>query len=100
MYYSGILDKYKNNKMEVLNIMSILLRDVMVYRTDESLIKDGPIKDNIKEIATTFSDLAAKQCIVLINNAKAKISSPGANPIAIADDLLYSILEAKHKWQL
>ena len=100
MYYSGILDKYKNNKMEVLNIMSILLRDVMVYRTDESLLKDGPIKDNIKEIAATFSDMAAKQCIVLINNAKAKISSPGANSIAIADNLLYSILEAKHKWQL
>lgn len=100
MYYSGILDKYKANKMEVLNIMSILLRDVMVYRTDESLLKDGPIKDNIKEIATTFSEMAAKQCILLVNNAKGKISSPGANPIAIADDLLYSILEAKHKWQL
>ena len=100
MYYSGLLDKYKSNKVEVLNIMSIILRDVMLYRTDPSLIKDGPIKDNIGEIAATFSDMAAKQCIISINDAKAKLSSPGANPVAITDSLLYSILEAKHKWQI
>ena len=86
--------------MEVLNIMSILLRDVMIYRTDPSLLKEGPIKENIKEIATTFSDMAAKECILALNNAKAKASSPSANLIAVADSLLYSILEAKHKWQL
>ena len=100
MYYSGLLDKYKSNKVEVLNIMSIMLRDVMVYRTDPALIKDGPVKDNIKEIAATFSEMAAKQCIEAINNAKAKVSSPGANLVAVTDSLLYSILEAKHKWQL
>ena len=100
MYYSGILDKYKNNKMEVLNIMSIILRDVMLYRTDPDFIKDGPIKDNVKEIAASFSEMAAKQCIESINIAKAKISSPAANPIAVMDSLLYSILEAKHKWQI
>ena len=100
MYYSNFLDKYKSNKMEVLNIMSILLRDVMIYRTDPALLKEGPIKENIKEIATTFSDMAAKECILALNNAKAKASSQGANLIAVADSLLYSILEAKHKWQL
>ena len=92
-------DKKNESNVEVLNIMSILLRDVMVYKNNPSELRDGPIKEDIKKIAETFSASAAEHCILAVNEAKRKLYSPACNPQAIADSLLFSILEAKHTWR-
>ena len=52
--------------------MSILLRDVMVYKNNPSELRDGPIKEDIKKIAESFSASAAEHSILAINEAKKK----------------------------
>ena len=99
IFYSNIFEKRMDNNMELLNIMSILLRNVTVYNTDPFMLRDGPIKEDIKKIAATFSVSAAEHSILAINDAKKKLYAPACNPQAIADYLLFSILEAKHIWR-
>ena len=99
IFYDDIFEKRSDTNVEILNIMSILLRDVMVYINDPFVLRDGPIKEDVKKIAASFSSSAAEHAILAINEAKRKLYAPGCNPQAIADSLLFSILEAKHIWQ-
>ena len=98
IYYDGLFGNKKDN-IEMLNIMSTLLRDVMLYKRNECHLKDGIVKENIMEIAETFTEKSAAKSIEAINVAKGKLASNAPNIVAIIDSLLFSILEEKHKWQ-
>ena len=102
VFMSNIFDKYNrksDSNIEILNIMGIMLRDVMIYKNNPSELRDGPIKEDIKKIAASFSASAAEHAILAVNDAKKKLYSPACNTQAIADSLLFSILEAKHLWR-
>ena len=82
---------------EFLNVLSIVLRDMLAVKGNNPVLSRH-VGLQIRTLAEGFSMKAISEIILLINQARRKLSL-NVNVQATIDSLLFSILEAKYKWQ-
>ena len=82
---------------EFLNILSVVLRDMLAVKGNNPVLSRH-VSLEIRNIAQGFSSKAISEIILLINEARRKLSL-NVNVQGTVDSLLFSILEAKYKWQ-
>lgn len=82
---------------EFLNVLSIVIRDMLAVKGNNPVLSRH-VGLQIRTIAEGFSTKALSEIILLINEARRKLSL-NVNVQATIDSLLFSILEAKYKWQ-
>ena len=85
------------NTDEFLNVLSIVLRDMLAVKGNNPVLSRH-VGLQIRNIAEGFSAKAISEIILLINEARKKLSF-NVNLQGVVDSLLFSILEAKYKWQ-
>ena len=85
------------NTDEFLNVLSIVLRDMLAVKGNNPVLSRH-VGLQIRNIAEGFSLKAISEIILLINEARKKLSF-NVNLQGVVDSLLFSILEAKYKWQ-
>lgn len=83
---------------DFLDVLSIIVRDMLVAKQNETLMLSKHIGNNIKELSGKYSEHALAHILMCVNDARRKLSL-NVNGAATADALLFSILEARHKWQ-
>ncbi len=88
----------QKNISEFLDVFSIVIRDMLVEKTDENMVLSKHLGGTIERLSGGFSSRALAEILTKINDARRKISAK-VNTVACVDALLFSILEAKHKWQ-
>lgn len=81
-----------------LDVLSIIVRDMLVSKQNEKLVLSKHVSLDIINIASRYSERALAEILSKINDVRKKLSL-NVNPIATVDNLLFSILEVKHKWQ-
>lgn len=81
-----------------LDVLSIIIRDMLVCKQNKDLMLSKHVSLDIINIANRYSSRALAEILMRINTARRKFSL-NVNPVATADDLLFSILEVRHKWQ-
>lgn len=82
---------------EFLDILSVVLRDMLAAKGNNPVLSKH-VGQEIRNIAEGFSAKAIAEIILLINEARRKLSL-NVNLQSTIDSLLFSILEAKYKWQ-
>lgn len=82
---------------EFFNVLSIVLRDMLAVKGNNPVLSRH-VGLEIRNIAEGFSAKAISEIILLINDARKKLSL-NVNLQGTIDSLLFSILEAKYKWQ-
>ena len=82
---------------EFFNIISIVLRDMLAVKSNNPVLSRH-VGLEIRNIAEGFSAKAISEIILIINEARRKLSL-NVNLQGTIDSLLFSILEAKYKWQ-
>lgn len=94
------------------DVLALSKTDALLNRTDEfldvlSIILDGiiDVKEGREtgvadavELSSLFSARAAAECVGVINNERKKLAL-NVNKQAVIDNLLFSFLEVKYKWQ-
>lgn len=83
---------------EFLNVLSIIIRDLLIYRHDPSRSTVGLLGGDISALAAKYSDRALAEILSAINLMRKKLSL-NVNLQATTDSLLFKMLEVKHKWQ-
>ncbi len=81
-----------------LDVLSIILRDMLVCKQNSEMLLSRHVGQNIIELSSRYSERAIAEIIFKVNSVRKKLSL-NVSAIATIDDLLFSILEAKHKWQ-
>lgn len=94
---SGAICAQKNVE-EFLNVLSIIIRDMMVVKHGEDLAASLRLSGDIALLSQKFSERALAECLYLVNGARKKMKL-NVNLTATADALLFGMLEARHKWQ-
>lgn len=83
---------------DFLDVLSIILRDMLVSKQNNSLMLSKHVSKDVQALAERYSARALAQILFNISETRKKLSL-NVNPLATIDNLLFSILEAKHKWQ-
>lgn len=83
---------------DFFDVLSIILRDVLVAKQNENLVLSKHVSDAVVKLGTRFSAHAVAEIIRKINAERQKLSL-NVSATSAVDDLLFSILEAKYKWQ-
>lgn len=81
---------------EFTDILSVLVRDVMMLDVSPNLVNSTHIQNDLYAISATFSTEAAAKTISILNDTHAKLQL-NVPVTSIVDDMLFSILEVKHK---
>lgn len=81
-----------------LDVLSIILRDMLVAKEDSSLVLQKHIAGDINALAQNYSRHALADILLAVNAARRKLSL-NVNPTATVDSLLFTILEERHKWK-
>ncbi len=79
-----------------LDVLSIIIRDMLIVQEDESMILSKHVSQDIKELAQKYSPLALAKIISIINDTRRQLSL-NVSPLSAIDNLLFSILEVRHK---
>ncbi len=82
----------------LLDVLSIILRDMLVCKKNQNLMLSKHLSSDIINLSGRYSERALAEILFKINTARRKLSL-NVNATATVDDLLFSMLEAKHKWQ-
>jgi len=82
----------------LLDVLSIILRDMLVCKQNQNLMLSKHLSSDIINLSGRYSERALAEILFKINTARRKLSL-NVNATATVDDLLFSMLEAKHKWQ-
>lgn len=82
----------------LLDVTSIILRDMLVCKQNQNLMLSKHLSADIINLSGRYSERALSEILFKINTARRKLSL-NVNVMATVDDLLFSMLEAKHKWQ-
>ena len=82
----------------LLDVTSIILRDMLVCKQNQNLMLSQHLSADIINLSGRYSERALSEILFKINTARRKLSL-NVNVTATVDDLLFSMLEAKHKWQ-
>lgn len=85
----------KDRLNDSLNIMEMILRDTMVYQAGKEPWSSHK-KDDLKVISDKYTELAIIGAIEAISIARSKILS-NCNSVNIIDNMLFKILEVRHK---
>lgn len=80
----------------LLDILSILFRDMLVAKTDAALVQSKHRMNEITEIGKGFSGLALGRIIYIINEERKKLNF-NVGSVSVAENLLFGILEVKYK---
>ncbi len=81
-----------------LDVLSVILRDMLVAKEDSSLVLQKHIATDIEALTGNFSRHALADILLAVNEARRKLSL-NVNAVATVDSLLFTILEERHKWQ-
>ncbi|MBO4554943.1 MAG: hypothetical protein J5713_04100 [Clostridia bacterium] len=81
-----------------LDVLSIILRDVLVAKGDSSLILQKHVSADVQELAAKYDRTALAYILRAINDARRKLSL-NVNPTATIDALLFTILEENYRWK-
>lgn len=81
-----------------LDVLSIIIRDMLVSKQNENMMLSKHVSLDIINIASRYSARALAEILMNINAVRRKLSL-NVNPTATVDDLLFSMLEVRHKWQ-
>lgn len=79
-----------------LDVLSIIIRDMMVVQEEGSMILSKHISGDIEMLAQKYSPLALAKILIIINDTRRQLSL-NVNPLSAIDNLLFSILEVRHK---
>lgn len=82
----------------LLDVMSIILRDMLVAKDNKDLMLSKHVSTSIAALGGKYSVKAIAHIIQKINSERRKLSL-NVSVAATVDDLLFSILEARYKWQ-
>ncbi len=93
--YASQMLALRDNILDCLGFLTLLLRESIVYRLTPELCLLPHSKNTIDQICSNYTLSAAEGCIEKINLAKKQLDD-GANVTAVVDRLLISILETKH----
>ncbi|MEG2540313.1 MAG: hypothetical protein RSB59_00840 [Clostridia bacterium] len=88
----------KDNPEKFFDVLTIIIRDILVAKSNKELILSKHIADTITELANNYSVQALSQMILQVNVARKKLTT-NINVTATLDSLFFSILEVKFKWQ-
>lgn len=95
--YVDRLSAYEKEPLEFLDTLSSVFREILAQKQNgESLSKST--NEDIINLAAEYSSHAIGEIILLINQARRKLSL-NVNALSTIDSLLFSILEVKYKWQ-
>ncbi len=81
-----------------LDVLSIIIRDMLVAKTNQDMVLSRHLNSKIQLLSAGYSARALAEILTKINGVRRKISV-NVNQVACVDDLLFSILEVRHKWQ-
>ena len=81
-----------------LDVLSIVLRDMLVSKQNEKMMLSKHVSEDIINLSGRYSERAIAEIILKINAVRKKLAL-NVSAIATIDDLLFSILEVRHKWQ-
>ena len=81
-----------------LDVLSIVLRDMLVSKQNEKMMLSKHVSEDILNLSGRYSERAIAEIIFKINVVRKKLAL-NVSAIATIDDLLFSILEVRHKWQ-
>ena len=93
---SGVIAQRDVNAF--LDVLSIILRDMLVAKEDKDLVLQKHIASEISALAENYSRHALADILLAVNGARRKLSL-NVNPAATVDSLLFTILEERHKWK-
>ena len=79
-----------------LDVMSIIVRDMMVAKDDENMILSRHASNEIVKLSERYSALALAKILALINDTRRQLSL-NVSALSAIDNLLFSILEVRHK---
>lgn len=88
----------KNNLPSFLDILSIIIRDMLVAKHDTGLIMSRHKLNEIMTLSDKFSERALSNILYLINGERKKLNVYVGN-VGIIENLLFGILEVKYKCQ-
>lgn len=86
----------QDNIGEFLDVLSIIIRDILVVQKDEGMILSKHAYGDIVTLAESYSPLALSKILALINDTRRQLSL-NVNALSAVDNLLFSILEVRHK---
>lgn len=81
-----------------LDILSIIIRDMLMQKQAGGRVLNAHISDSIASLAADYSAHALADIIGIINEERKKLKL-NVNATAVADNLLFGMLEVRHKWQ-
>ena len=81
-----------------LDVLSIILRDMLVAQDNASLVLQKHIANEIEALSKNYSRHALADILLAVNETRRKLSL-NVNPTATVDSLLFTILEERHKWK-
>lgn len=83
---------------DLLDVLSIVLRDMLVAKQNDSLMLSKHLSKDILSLSERYSARALAEILFKVSEVRRKLSL-NVNVLATIDNLLFSMLEAKHKWQ-
>ncbi len=86
----------RDNLPAFLDIISVIFRDMMTEKSNGSLIMSKHRESEIKQLAQEFSERALANIIYLVNEERKKLNA-NVTTQAVAENLLFGILEVKYK---
>ena len=81
-----------------LDVFSIILRDMLVAKQNKEMMLSKHVGEDIINLSNRYSERAIAEIILKVNSVRKKLTL-NVSAIATIDDLLFSILEVRHKWQ-
>lgn len=81
-----------------LDVFSIILRDMLVAKQNKEMMLSKHVGEDIINLSNRYSERAIAEIILKVNSVRKKLAL-NVSAIATIDDLLFSILEVRHKWQ-
>ncbi len=83
---------------QFFDVLSIIIRDMILAKSDESAVLSKHVANRISVLGETYSERALAAILMRINEERKKLAL-NVGKIATIDDLLFYILEVRHKWQ-
>lgn len=81
---------------EFLDILSIIVRDMLVAQSDANMILSKHMYGEIAALSEGYSQLALSKILAAINDTRRQLTL-NVGALSAVDNLLFSILEVKHK---
>lgn len=79
-----------------LDVLSIIIRDMIVIQDEPNMVLSKHVSREIAALAEKYSQLALSKILAVINDTRRQLSL-NVGALSAIDNLLFSILEVKHK---